>query len=206
MKIEKLTENKIRIILDFDELAKKNIDFISLTKNTDVAHKLFKKILKQAEKEVDFHIEDCKLLIEAFISSDGFFIITFTKIADETNTKKSVKVKIKKPAIHSKSKTNIYQFSCFDEFCNFCTYLNNCNLPNLKSISKNISLYEYNSKYYLVLTNINCDDLFLFNTYISEFATNINNSPSFLGKLSEYGKVIFKNYAIKNGIKFFVKK
>ena len=37
MKIEKLTENKIRIILNIDDLAKKNIDINSLIKNTDVA-------------------------------------------------------------------------------------------------------------------------------------------------------------------------
>ena len=54
MKIEKITDNKIRIILDIDELTEKNIDFLSLTKNTKETQVLFKKILKQAEKEVDF--------------------------------------------------------------------------------------------------------------------------------------------------------
>ena len=34
MKIEKLTDNKIRIIIDIDELSDKNIDINSLIKNT----------------------------------------------------------------------------------------------------------------------------------------------------------------------------
>lgn len=40
MKIEKLTDNKIRIIIDLDELSEKNIDINSLSKNNDKAHLL----------------------------------------------------------------------------------------------------------------------------------------------------------------------
>ena len=41
MKIEKLTDNKIRIIIDLDELSDKNIDIHSLIENNDKAHLLF---------------------------------------------------------------------------------------------------------------------------------------------------------------------
>ena len=50
MKIEKLTDNKIRVILDIDDLAEKNINIDSLIKNTDFSQKLFKKMLNQAKK------------------------------------------------------------------------------------------------------------------------------------------------------------
>ena len=50
MKIEKLTDNKIRIIIDLDELSEKNIDVNSLIKNNDTAHVLFQTILNEAEK------------------------------------------------------------------------------------------------------------------------------------------------------------
>ena len=56
------------IVSNFDKIktgVKKSVDGV-------------KKILKQAEKEVNFHVEDSKLLIEAFVSSDGLFIVTFT--------------------------------------------------------------------------------------------------------------------------------
>lgn len=209
MKIEKLTENKIRIILNIDDLAKKNIDINSLIKNTDVAQKLFKKILKQAEKEVGFVVSDSKLLIEAFVSSEGFFVLTFTKITPETKTEtnKLPKPKVKRKKVNSSCKTAIYQFETFEEFCHFCTYLNNSKLGNLKAFSKNISLYEYNSKYFLVFSSIdtNFKDISLFYISISEFAKLTSNSPCFASKLIEYGKLIFKNNAIQNGINFFVK-
>lgn len=38
MKIEKLTDNKIRIIIDIDELSKKNIDIHNLSQNSEKAH------------------------------------------------------------------------------------------------------------------------------------------------------------------------
>ena len=204
MKIEKLTDNKIRIIFNIDDLAKKNIDIHSLIQNTDGTQKFFKKVLKQAQKEVNFDIQDSKLLIEAFISNDGFFILTFTKIANESPTKKSVTPKVKRKDYDLSSKYAIYQFESFNEYCNFCTYLNNTKLGNLKKFAKKISLYEYNSKYFLVFAEIDTEfkNSSLVYVSISEFAKFASNSPCFSSRLLEYGKPIYKNNAIQNGINF----
>ena len=205
MKIEKLTDNKIRIILDIDDLIKKNIDVHSLIKNTDGTQKFFEKLLKQAQKEVDFDIQDSKLLIEAFISTDGFFVLTFTKISNQISKQKISIPRGKRKITNTFSKYAIYKFDTFDEFCSFCTYLSNTKLGNLKKFAKNISLYEYNSNYFLVFSEINTDfeNTSLFYVSISEFAKLTSNSSCFASKLVEYGKTIFKNNAIQNGIKFF---
>ncbi len=205
MKIEKLTDNKIRIILNLDDLIKKNIDVHSLIKNTDGTQKFLKNILKQAQKEVDFDVQDSKLLIEAFISTDGFFVLTFTKISNESSKQKVLIPKGKRKIANTSSKYAIYKFDTFDEFCSFCTYLNNTKLGNLKKFAKNIALYEYSSNYFLVFSDINTDfeNTSLFYVSISEFAKLASNSSSFASKLVEYGKTVFKNNAIQNGIKFF---
>lgn len=205
MKIEKITDNKIRIILNIDDLAKKNIDVHSLIKNTSSTQGFFRKILKQAQKEVGFDIQDSRLLIEAFISGDGFFILTFTKIENDPKQRKSVVPKPRRKSFDSLCSTAIYDFDNFEEFCDFCTYINNSSFQNFKKFAKNISLYEYNSKYFLVLSGIdkNPKNVSLFNTLISEFARLSSNSESFASKLKEYGKTIFKNNAIQNGIKYF---
>ena len=204
MKIEKLTDNKIRIIFDIDDLAKKNIDIHSLIKNTDGTQKFFKNILKEAQKEVGFDIQDSKLLIEAFISNDGFFILTFTKITNETQTKKSIMPKVKRKNCDLSSKYAIYQFENFNEYCNFCTYLKTTKLGNLKKFAKKISLYEYNSKYFLVFSEIDTEfkDSSLVYVSICEFAKLASNSSCFSSRLLEYGKPIYKNNAIQNGINF----
>ena len=205
MKIEKLTDNKIRIILNTDDLLEKNIDVKSLINNTDIAQDLFKQILKCAEKEVGFVVADSKLLIEAFVSSEGFFVITFTKFKSDiknTSNKKS-KLKVKRKTLYPSCKNVAFMFNNFEEFCNFCTYLNNINFTT--KLAKKIILYEYNSRYYLVLSNINDTiDVSPFYTAISEFAKIVSDSTNFECKLLERGKIIFKNNAIENGIKYFV--
>ncbi|MCI9063007.1 MAG: adaptor protein MecA [Clostridia bacterium] len=208
MKIEKLTDNKIRIILNTDELLKQNIDVKTLVNNTDIAQNLFKDILKQAEKEVGFIVADSKLLIEAFVSSEGFFIVTFTKFKSEIkkNDIKVSKLKVKRKEHFSSSKHVVFLFNTFDEFCNFCTYIKNTFLDNLNKIAQRIVLYEYNSKFYLSLNNIYTENknISLFYTSISEFAKIASSSIGFESKLIEHGKIIFKHNAIKNGIKYFV--
>jgi len=208
MKIEKLTDNKIRIILNTDELQAQNIDVKSLVSNTDIAQGLFKNILKRAEKEVGFVVADSKLLIEAFVSSEGCFIVTFTKFKSDIKTTKckNSKLTVKRKTPFTTNKNIIFMFNNFDEFCNLCTYINNCYLEDLSKIAKKILLYEYNSKFYLSISDINTnlENLSSFYTSISEFAKMVSNSLNFESKLIEHGKLIFKHNAIKNGIKYFV--
>ena len=209
MKIEKLTENKIRIILNIDDLTRKNIDIHTLIRDTNSTQRLFEYMLKQAQKEVDFNVGGSRLLIEAFISAEGFFVLTFTKMPSDLHSSKTTipksKPKAKRKITNLLSNTAIYEFNSFDEFCNFCTYIKDSKLGDLKKLAKAISLYEYESKYFLVFSNIDTDFkyLSLFYISISEFAKLVSNSSSLVSRLNEYGKVVIKNNAIQNGIKFF---
>ncbi len=210
MKIEKLTDNKIRVILDIDDLAHKNINIDSLIQNSDFSQKLFKKMLNQAKKEVGFETEDSQVLIEAYISSEGYFIITFTKIANDLakniSHSSSPKPKAKRKNLNTSCKTAIYQFDKFDDYTNFCTYLDNLNFQNVKGFAKKISLYEFEKKYFLVFNEINIGhkNISFLYTSISEFGKLVSNSKNFESKLIEYGKTIFKNNALQNGIIFFL--
>ena len=70
MKIEKLTENKIRVIVSTEDLKENDIDFNLLMNKSMETQNLFFEILERAEEELDFHTDGYKLLIEAFSSSD----------------------------------------------------------------------------------------------------------------------------------------
>lgn len=210
MKIEKITENKIRVIIANDELSKKNVSLNSLVTNTDSAQELFRFMLEEAKKQVGFVVDDSKLLVEAYSTQDGLFIITFTKFNSpkhSNNNKSSKKVSLKRKMPNISQKNAIYEFKNFEEFCNFCTYSNSSKLGDLKGLSKNIILYEYNSLYYLTFYNINknYECLNVFYASISEFAKFVSSSVLYKSKLDEHGKIIFKTNAIKNGIKYFVK-
>ena len=148
MKIEKLTENKIRVIVNSEDLKKNNLDYQTIMEKPIESQKLFLEMLLKAEKEVGFYTEGYKLLVEAFSSSDGIFVFTITKYLEKNITpsnKLKVTPKKKIKNVNPKSTTSIYKFSGFEEFCEFCTSLHNTTKIQSKQLAKNIALYLFNN-------------------------------------------------------------
>lgn len=209
MKIEKLTENKIRVVIKPDDLDENNDDISLVISKAMETQSLFFNILEKAEKEVDFHTEGCKLLIEAFSSSEDFLVFTITKYSDvksdlvETQKKK---LTVKKKCVTPNSNNAIYSFDNFDSFCYFCSEFNHKHKLDEKKIAKNTSLYLYNNTYYLLLKNINTkyENLKSFYYSITEYGKLSCFSDSFQNKLLEHGKLIIKKEAINVGVKYFV--
>ncbi len=209
MKIEKLTENKIRVIINSEDLKNNNLDYKTIMEKPIESQKLFLEMLLRAEKEVGFYTDGYKLLVEAFSSSDGFFVFTITKYDEKTTTvptKPKVKPKKKVKNVNPKSSISIYQFSDFEEFCDFCTALHNTTKVQPKQLAKNIALYLFQDTYYLILSNINIDyvNIHVFYSTISEFASLASHSETFKMKILEHGKAIMKRNAIETGINYFL--
>lgn len=208
MKIEKITENKIRIIVNLDDLAEKNIDLHSFLSNSIESQSLYLDMLEEAEKTVGFSTKDSKISIEALASSDGLFIFTITKVVPncEKDVPKKRSVKIKRRTSKIDFEKAIYQFDTFEEFCTFCSYIKDSQLKNVNHLAKNFALYLYNNTYFLIITNINANypNLKYFYVSISEFAKFINHSENCERKLLEYGKPIMKQNAINRCIKYFI--
>lgn len=212
MRIEKLTENKIRIVLNIEDLEVNNIDFNSVLNNTPETQTLILSILNQAEKEVGFYVQDSKILIEAISSFDGNFVFTITKTSPKPSEEYSFtrsKPQVKRKSFKTNSKSLIYSFQNFDDFCDFCKalHIELLSHANLKFICKNTSLYFYNGSYYLLISdmNDNYEHLNVFFSVISEFTDRVDNYKNFDAKLIEHGKTIFKQNAISNTIDIFVK-
>ena len=206
MKIEKLTDNKIRIIIKIEEFLAHNISLAKLLKEENT-NALMQMILLEAEKQVGFDVKDSKLIIETFSSNEEYIVFTITKYKNELTNRSSFKKNAfyKKHTSLSNIVNMVYKFNSFEEFCNFCTYCSNAKLGDLKTLAKNISLYEYKNFYYLVFSKINYNfaNYSLFENSILEFSKLISNSDVFKSTLDEYGHIIFKSNAIKNGIKYF---
>jgi len=206
MKIEKLNENKIRIILNLDDLKEKNIDFHSFMSNSLESQDLFLDMLDKAEEEIGFVTKDYKLIIEAIATSDGNFILTVTRIIPDTAQRTGNRnLQIKRKLVVPSKLLSMYAFNSFDDFCEFCTYLNNSPMNKFTKKLKKSSLYLYNGKYYLLLNNItfSLKDFKAFHCSITEFATYVIDSDIFVSKLTEYGKIIIGTNAINTCIKHF---
>lgn len=138
--------------------------------------------------------------------------MTITKLEhniSENNSvkKKNIHIKRKSPTVNFEK--TIYSFESFDAFCDFCTFIGNTmEGKEIYHISKTSDLYEYNSNFYLILSNINVTSPYLkyFCSSITEFAHFVNSSELFERKIKEYGKCIIEESALNTCLKHFSKK
>lgn len=204
MKIEKLTENKIRVIINSDELETNDLNVHTIMTKAIETQDIFGTILKRAEKEVDFYTDGCKLLIEAFSSLEDVFVFTITKFSPDNEIKKK-KLIAKRKSFNTVSNYAICQFQNFDTFCEFCNSIKSLHKIDVTKLAKNIALYEWKHNYYLILKNVNAqyENSRLFYSSLSEFGKLLSFSEHFETKLLEHGKVIIKKNAIDIGINFF---
>ena len=218
MKFEKLSDNKIRIILTMQDLTEKHIDFHSFMSNSIESQNILLDMLEEAKKETGFDPEDSNLKIEALAMADTNFIFTITKVySDTTITAEKAeaiekfskrKFTIKRKSLSPVSTTQaVYMFNCFDDFCNFLHFLNKGhNISEIADLADDVLLYSYKDCYYLLISNVHTNMASKINFYatVTEFAKCISNSKGFASKLCECGTLIMKNNALEIGFKHFV--
>ena len=211
MKFEKLSDNKIRIILTMQDLTEKHIDFHSFMSNSIESQNILFDMLEEAKKETGFDPENFNLKIEALAMADTNFIFTITKVyleAEPVEKNSKRKFTVKRKSLSTSSDTQaVYMFNCFDDFCNLLQFLKrNNNISDVNNLADDVLLYEYKRCYYLLISNIHTDIASKINFYanITEFARCITNSKSFASKLIECGTLVMKNNALKIGFKHFV--
>ena len=196
MKIEKLTENQIRITLNTDDLSKNSINIHSFMSNSIESQDLFCKILDKAEKEIGFTTDNYKLMVEAFLIPENNFILTITRLKREIKEPK-IKLEAKRKSTKLDSELLIYMFKSFDDFCEFTNYLK-INFQNFLDKLRKSKLFKYNSNYYFLFrnTNLNVSEIKQLHCILLEFSEFVHNSNLFERKLNEYGYLIASGNAI----------
>ncbi len=176
MKIEKISENKIRILITAADLKKKNIDINDLYYDDTKAQNLFWELLYEAYLEESFDVDNSKLIVEVAPVSHDSFVILVTRIPD----KKSVLYSSK----HRKNYlNNFYQFSSFDEFVDLSKEIEGL-------FSGESSFYKYQDWYVLYLNGYLTKKI---QAILEEYGTRINTS---LGILNEHGKLLINKNAL----------
>lgn len=201
MKIEKLTNNKIRIILKQEDLKNNKITAKSILSSNQYSQKLLLDILNFAQKEVDFDTNGYKLLIETFSTSEDNIVFTITKFKNEKNS-----IKLTRKISSKIQNFYIYQFNNFNDFCNFCSTIKTNTLSTCSQV-KYSTLYYYKNKFYLTLSKFDTKSKNTFNflSLINEFAYYTTNNINFENILKEHGKIIIKKDAILTAKKYFTK-
>ena len=168
MQIKKINNNKLKVILNSNDLSEKNIDIDSFLSNSIESQDLFFEILDLAEEQYDFNIENNKAVVEAINLDNNLFILTITKLKNDFKNSYDSSLKI----------------FCFENMDDIFTIYNilSKNYANLE----NTYIYEFNNKYYLLLNNIsnNIENILL------EYSSPINNPLFFESILVEHAKRI----------------
>ncbi len=194
MKIEKISDNKLKIVLSKQDLIDKDIDIHTLNPNSMESQDLFFDILQEIEFYYGFDMGNSQVLLEGVSTSNGGMILTVTKTTPHAHDsiKPVPKLKVKKKEATQSVKELIYKFDSFDNFVEFVYRLNRL------SIKYQNSLYEYNHNYYLVLscTMENSETYKKLLFVLSDYASFTAN-PVIKNKLSEYGSLLIEKNAIQ---------
>ena len=205
MKVEKISENQIKLTLTSSDLKENNIRLDDLTKPNEKAQELFKKIMEKAFTQCGFEVDDTPLMVEATpISLDGLMIIV-TKLPEKASPKDSLSLisqnkelrRYKKKNIEhikksSESEDNliIYSFKCFDDAVDAALRIAN-------TFSRYSELYRHDKKYFLILHNNTDENIETTESVLSEYGDKYTNNILAKYLLMEHGETLIHNPAVK---------
>jgi len=164
MKIKKINNDKLKIILSSNDLDEKNIDVDSFLANPIESQNLFFEILDLAEEKYNFDIENNKAIIEAISLDNNLFILTITKLKNDVCT--------------YNNDSKIYSFESANDFLSFYSSV----LKNNIYLSKS-DIFQFDNKYYFLLNKKN---KYLENLLL-EFSYPLNNYSLLQDIFIEYG-------------------
>ncbi len=202
MQIEKINNNKIKIILTFEELEKRNIDIKDIEQSNEIAKELFCNLIEESNIDEEFEFDNSQLLIEACSDNNNLFIVTITKVENLPDLKtyslldkkQKNENKSNKKQINYKVDSFIYSFKNIDDILNMC--------ENSKSElifwGKN-SLYKYCNSYYLIFAQSSVKNKKFLKTFIflSEYCQNYYSQNIFATAIKEKSELIIANSALQ---------
>ena len=223
MRLEKISENKLKIIFDSNELNENNISVHSFLSNSIESQKFLLAILEIANEDFGFDSSNSKISYETFSFKNQCFIIFVTKnipqntssflqisnlpktttsnfLRDINTTSNLSDYFVRKNAQNFKNtiNKNLSYYSFFqniNDLFDFCNYINSLNIHlNLQS-----SLYRYNNLFFIETKNIlhQSSEINKYFSILSEFQNTYILSENASQKLKEFSNLLISNNAIQ---------
>ncbi len=199
MKIERINENKIRILIESTDIRAWNVDLKNFTENTPEAQDMFWHALKRAEQDVNFSVGKSQLMVETIPTADNGFAMIVSKLENheevaralESTGKrfKQTEIKIKRRS-KAHSLLRIFRFEDFEGLCSGVREI--CEMYVGESC-----LTKYQGCFYLELKPRDSFGLFEIENQLSEFSVKENHPLLIQGVLNEHGYVMIKDDAVQ---------
>lgn len=207
MKIERISENQLKLTLTKDDLAERKIKLEDLITPSEKTQKLFHDIMEQALDEEDFISENTPLMVEAVPSgSDGIMIIV-TKVSNKEKkaTVQDLRRWKKKPldSMAQKEEKNadilVYSFPTLDDVIGVSVRL-------AGAFKGESAVYKNENKYFLVLqgdTYTAEESTEALEQILREYGQKHISTPLAKYYLLEHGETLIAEQAVKALAKTF---
>lgn len=207
MKIERISENQLKLTLTKDDLAERKIKLEDLITPSEKTQKLFHDIMEQALDEEDFISENTPLMVEAVPSgSDGIMIIV-TKVSNKEKkaTAQDLRRWKKKPldSMAQKEEKNadilVYSFPTLDDVIGVSVRL-------AGAFKGESAVYKNENKYFLVLqgdTYTAEESTEALEQILMEYGQKHISTPLAKYYLLEHGETLIAEQAVKALAKTF---
>lgn len=201
MKIEKISDDTLKVTLNVEDMIKWNVSYDNITPGNPNSNEMFWDIIHLASKETGVVFENCKLTIEAMQKDKDTFVIFITRkslsVSGNLEQIQPKKFKYRKKQGKSMENSSVLVYT-FEEFNDLCKFAKN-NLYYCLLFEHNNCLYKHKDAYRLVVNippNLK-EYVPKFNDCISEYANQVDNSYLYSSYLQEHEKKVIPSNSLK---------
>ncbi|MCA0985816.1 genetic competence negative regulator [Guptibacillus algicola] len=189
MRLERLTYDKIKIFLTYDDLNERGITKEELWQDVPKVHKLFREMIMEADDELGFKV-DGPIAVEVFSLPAQGMVVIVTKGSKENDIEDDYNDEyIEMQVTLDESDEVFYEFNTFEDVIGLSKRLNDVGIEGG-------TLYSFQQHFYLKINEEDFGEVEL-NTLIALLAEFGNPSTITSYRVIEYGKTLMSDTAIK---------
>ncbi|MBA2870141.1 adapter protein MecA 1/2 [Anoxybacillus calidus] len=194
MRLERLTHNKIKIFLTFDDLIDRGLTKEDLWKDSFKVHQLFRDMIEEANEELGFEING-SIAVEVYsLPAQGMVVIVTSESQDHDLEEEFSDDYIEMQVTLDESEDIFYEFQEFEHIIQLCHRLYTLGFFGG-------TLYSYNGRFYLHVAEPSHIDTNDFVAILAEFG-----SPSTITihRVQEYGKKLIESNTVQQIYQYFI--
>lgn len=194
MRLERITPNKIRIFLTFDDLDERGLSKEDLWTNVPKVQELLQDMMDEAEDELGFEITG-PLAVEVYaLKAQGMVVVVSKNTELALQEEEFIDEYIEMQVTVDECNDYLFLFSSIEE----CIQL----AKRLSSLQMNFgSLYFFEGYYYILFQEEDIKmDLDVFISLVVEYGNSSNITSH---RLKEYGKLVINNQALETLVHYF---
>jgi adapter protein MecA 1/2 len=208
MKIEKISNTQIKVILSRKDLEERNLKLAELAYKSDKTMELFREMMEAAVKEFGFSVENIPLMIEAIPTNEDEIMLIVSKVNSGDPTELNLSMvpmvfrdrnfirkyieDMPEELSFNDGSFAIYSFEALDDVIRLCARIEDI-------YEGQSSLYKENGLYYLTLSCDLAGDMSedSFDALVGEFGTKHISNAASKAYLDEHAELITANKAVE---------